>query len=230
VNRPDPKTLLVGLIVWMRRESIATTRTRLMKFLYLADLHHARHHGGETVTGWRWRVDAYGPLVEEAYRLFERGEAEGWLFASCPGERDDERGHKAVFYEVAPGMDVGDALLLVGKVRKWMRELGDDTGKLLRFVYGPLASRPLSRKDEKRFKELSERLQARYEAARTANRNAPQGPRDAAYIADLPEEDEHMNCGLNVVDSQWAYHSISPTFLSRSRRPVDRQFSASWHG
>jgi hypothetical protein len=224
VNRPDPKTLLIGLIVWMRREGVAATRTRLMKFLYLADLHHARHHGGETVTGWRWRVDAYGPLAEEAYRLFEQGEAEGWLSASCPGERDDERGQKAVFYDVASGMDVGDALLLVGKVRQWMRELGDQTGKLLRFVYGntepmmdagegdlldfsptrpvdnikPLASRPLSRKDEKRFKELSDRLQARYETARTANRNAPQGPRDAAYLADLPEEDAQMGGDIEL--------------------------------
>jgi hypothetical protein len=150
--KPDPKTLLRVLIVWMRREGVAPTRTRLVKFLYLADLQYARSHRGETITGWNWYVDSFGPFAVEALRALDRGVEEHWLIPIALGEREmaetlpatglelAERSRTAMIYDLPErslsqneeeAMPVGS-----GKLKGWMRDYGSDTNALLRFIYG----------------------------------------------------------------------------------------------
>ena len=79
---------LIRLIVWYassRGEKLTTLR--LVKFLYLADLYHARvswfdsaHHDpehvegskGTTLTGWPWAFVHFGPYCQEAMSAIDR--------------------------------------------------------------------------------------------------------------------------------------------------------------
>jgi hypothetical protein len=215
----DTKTLTRGLIAWMRREGLAPTRTRLVKFLYLADLQHARYKGGETLTTWRWYTGPFGPVAVEALQLFDQGVREGWLRQWAVGGDDEaESDRRAVGYDL-PEQDesLHEAMPpLLGKVREWMKRYGDSTPNLLRFVYGdtepmqnvregevlnfsrarPLGpgpavqSAPLPRKQVKRLDDLVARLRAEYSAARAASAGFADGPRDAAYLEGVPTDDD----------------------------------------
>ena len=58
---------LVHAIVWYasnRGEKLTTLR--IVKFLYLADLYHARVSRGETLTGWPWAFVYFGPWCQQA--------------------------------------------------------------------------------------------------------------------------------------------------------------------
>jgi hypothetical protein len=213
----DHRDLLRGLLAWLRIAGVAATRTRIVKFLYLADLQHARHHGGHHLTGWSWRVDKFGPLALEALRLLDQGVAEGWLRATAPLSNEPDEAGRAMFYDL-PDENieaVADALPAgLGKVRTWIRKYGDDTNRLLRFVYastepmadahdgdeldfskanavpppGLLRGRQLKKPEKTRFFALLDQIRQRHEHAQREADLLQDGPRDDAYSAGLPAE------------------------------------------
>ena len=212
-----PATLVQQLIQWMRTESVGPTRTRLVKFLYLADLQWARYRGGVTFTGWRWYVHTFGPIAAEALGLLDDGVAAGWLHQTILGESDDvEDERRAVVYDVTQYASPSDTMFPAefGKVREWIRRYGDFTSQLLRFVYGetePMDSAvegdeldfrralrppsmpappvaPISKKTRRKMDELMSRIRDGYARSRAASAIAPDGPRDAEYLAGLPDE------------------------------------------
>jgi hypothetical protein len=85
----DTKALIRTLVGWMRNEGVAPTRTRLVKFLYLADLQYARYHGGNTLTGWRWYAYSFGPFAVEALRELDRSVEEHWLVSTMLRQTED---------------------------------------------------------------------------------------------------------------------------------------------
>ena len=215
----DPRLILEGIIAWMRSENVAPTRTRVVKFLYLADLHWARYHQGETATGWEWKVDSFGPLAPAALRLLDEGERDGWLRSVRLNRDDDVRSTGgATLYDV---IDRGKALETMppafGQVRTWIKRYGDNTGQLLRFVYGntepmmealpgdvlnfrlaepptparPIAARPIANKDMKRLKEMLVQLRTDYGTRETAFASTSDAALyDEAYSHDLPRDED----------------------------------------
>jgi len=142
--REKIEMLLEGIIAWMRTEGVAPTRTRIVKFLYLADLQHARYHDGKTFTGWRWYTDSFGPFATEALRLLDEGVNEGWLRTTVL-EREEEaevdrQSGRTFIYDLPDYATVErakeDAPIGFGAVRSWIQKYGSDTNALLRFVYG----------------------------------------------------------------------------------------------
>ena len=186
----EPKDLLRGVISVMRQERMAPTRTRLVKFLYLADLHHARHHDGATLSRWGWYVGVFGPVAKEALSLLDQGVNEGWLrlWDSDVADADEDAERRtAIVYDLLgdrpAGLPAG-----FGRLKEWIARYGDTTNSLLRFVYGntepmqdaapgetldfttamhPRSARPipstLSGKGRKRMKQLIERISAAME-------------------------------------------------------------------
>ncbi len=137
----DAQKLTLSVIAAMRREGVAATRTRLVKFLYLADLQYARFHGGQTLTGWCWYVGPFGPVAAEALALFDRGVSEGWLglWAADATEPDeDQQAARAVIYNIGEqhSEEENELPVKLGKLRDWIRRYGDSTNRLLGFVYG----------------------------------------------------------------------------------------------
>jgi hypothetical protein len=53
--RVDPGKLIQFIVYQATEYGAALFPIRVVKFLYLADLYHARENGGETLTGWPWK-------------------------------------------------------------------------------------------------------------------------------------------------------------------------------
>jgi len=211
-----PQHLVEQLISWMRAESVTPTRTRLMKYLYLADLQFARYRDGRTFTGWSWYVHHFGPMASEAYVLLDRGVRDRWIRQNDLGWSDDDD-RRAVVYDVVDKASPATVQLPTefGKLRVWIKEYGDSQNQLLRFVYGstepmeqaregdcldfttarrPLpapstaAAHALPPKTRRKLEELMKSIRSEYEATRATS--VPDGPRDEHYYAGLPTEDE----------------------------------------
>jgi|WetSurMetagenome_2_1015567.scaffolds.fasta_scaffold403192_1 hypothetical protein len=129
---------LVQYITWLaseRKEMLSPIR--LVKFLYLADLYHARRNQGKTLTGWRWKFVHYGPFCQEALQAIEVA-IEAGMISALPYESafDDEQHflYKAEAEkepEIALRLPLYVTAPLQGAIRKW----AGDTYGLLDHVY-----------------------------------------------------------------------------------------------
>lgn len=52
--RVDPAKLIQFVVYQATEFGASLSSIRVVKFLYLADLFHARENKGETLTGWPW--------------------------------------------------------------------------------------------------------------------------------------------------------------------------------
>ena len=52
--RVDPVKLIQFIVCQATEFGASLSPIRVVKFLYLADLYHARENKGETLTGWPW--------------------------------------------------------------------------------------------------------------------------------------------------------------------------------
>lgn len=55
----DPVKLIQFIICQATEFGASLSPIRVVKFLYLADLYHARENRGETLTGWPWKYDSH---------------------------------------------------------------------------------------------------------------------------------------------------------------------------
>jgi hypothetical protein len=134
VNIPE----LVQYVTWLasEREEMLSP-IRLVKFLYLADLYHARRNEGKTLTGWKWKFVHYGPFCNEALQAIEAAVQTGMIAAipyessfddeqhflyKAEAEKEPEIALRLPLYVIAP---------LHGAVKKW----AGDTFGLLDHVY-----------------------------------------------------------------------------------------------
>lgn len=69
--------LLTYIICYATEHRTALTTLRLVKFIYLADLYHARHNNGQTFTNFPWAFVHYGPYCSEAMNSIEEAVSVG---------------------------------------------------------------------------------------------------------------------------------------------------------
>ena len=146
---------LVRLIVWYassRGEKLTTLR--LVKFLYLADLYHARvswfdsaHHDpehvegskGTTLTGWPWAFVHFGPYCQEAMSAIDRaGKSDSFQVNEQPSKYDDEKDYRLFWTEavdeepeIISRLDLSVWSRLQWAIQRW----ADDSSGLLDYVY-----------------------------------------------------------------------------------------------
>lgn len=136
----DPKEL-VKYAVWLAgQHDTAVTETRLIKYLYLVDLFHARIRQGKTLTGWPWAFVSFGPycteaydalqqavclsLIEENYRDSKYEGRDKYRLLSISKEEDEE-----------PPISKELHISITSQLQQVIRKYGDDTACLLDFVY-----------------------------------------------------------------------------------------------
>ena len=110
---------------------------RLVKFLYLADVYHARYHKGQTLTGWLWRFVFYGPYCREAMAAIDRARSSDLLTTKPYRSKYDQEEH--ILY----GGSGGDlsalrnvlSLSVAGSLSAAIARWGSDTQGLLDHVY-----------------------------------------------------------------------------------------------
>jgi len=134
VNTTD----LVKYITWLasEREEMLSP-IRLVKFLYLADLYHARRNEGKTLTGWRWRFVHYGPFCNVALQAIETAVQAG-IIAAIPYESsfDDEQHflYKSQS-ETEPSIAMTLPFYVIGPLQGAVKKWAGDTFGLLDHVY-----------------------------------------------------------------------------------------------
>lgn len=130
---------IIRYIVWYATENdIQLTTNRLVKFIYLADLYHARLKGGQTLTGFPWKFIYYGPYCGEAMRCIDQAVKDGLI---CKATYDSHFGDYKEYNlftckdEEAEEIEKSIHIGIVGQIQKAIRTLGDDTPQLLDHVY-----------------------------------------------------------------------------------------------
>jgi hypothetical protein len=206
---------LIDFIVWY-----ATTRgevltpIRLVKFLYLADLYHARQTQGRTTTGWPWAFVHYGPFCGQALDAIETAVQQEIIEALPYQSRYDGEQH---FVYRSPSKERPRAaeilpVAVAGALQAAIAMWAGDTAGLLDYVYfetepmvqatprqrldfsvahwpsrpEPVAMKRLSPKVVAQAKEALARLRARTALGLARSREEAEGEiRDEAYRAFL---------------------------------------------
>lgn len=123
----------------------------LLKYLYLADLAHAKARGGESYTGVDWRFHKFGPWAVEAFQQIEPAMAH--LRAGCRQFASGYRDDTLRWHLPADQLELREARLpleVERSVAGAVRAFGSDTSALLHHVYRTppmLRARPGDRLD-----------------------------------------------------------------------------------
>jgi hypothetical protein len=116
----------------------ALSPIHLIKYVYLADLAHARHHGGQTYTGLPWRFYKFGPWCEEVFRDIEPALNEigaEQITIQHPKIADDFIKWRVRDDELCDRLDDDLDIAVTGTVQRAVREFGSDTTSLLHYTY-----------------------------------------------------------------------------------------------
>ncbi len=134
INPPE----LVQLVVWhASRHGDVLTTVRVVKFLYLADLYHARAFGGRTLTGWPWAFVHFGPFCSESMEAISTA-AQGGLVESKPYASkytEEERFVYGCDPDAVPRLEKELPNEIILPLRRAVKRWADDTGGLLDHVY-----------------------------------------------------------------------------------------------
>jgi hypothetical protein len=220
---------LIHAIVWYasKREEKLTT-LRLVKFLYLADLYHARVSKGVTLTGWPWAFVYFGPWCKQVNEAI--GDAvknDLVIVKEYPSNYDDEKDYRLFWVEdTEEEPKVIDALptYVWSKLQWAIQKWADDSPGLLDYVYfetepmietspGALLDFSKSQVPEAQKKvELKKIPKAKLEEAKKSiarlqdkykqgiNERPTQGPTDTAYQEFVSKlEEEDLETGLEGV-------------------------------
>jgi hypothetical protein len=129
---------LIQYITWLATErGEVLSPIRLVKFLYLADLYHARRNDGATLTGWPWRFVHYGPFCKESLDAIRGAVDEGLIEAIPYVSQFDDEEHFLYRYSAdkQPGNASGLPFYVTGPLQGAVRKWAGDTFTLLDHVY-----------------------------------------------------------------------------------------------
>ena len=130
--------LIRFIVCYASERDIKLTTVRLVKFIYLADLYHARYFGGKTLTGLPWAFVNYGPYCREVMESVEHTVSHGMILKQTfESKYADSKDYNIFFCKD----DVADKLRdlfppeVTSKLQKAIKRYGDDTASLLDHVY-----------------------------------------------------------------------------------------------
>ncbi|MBU4186104.1 MAG: SocA family protein [Proteobacteria bacterium] len=137
----DPKQL-VKYVVWLAGQfDAAVTETRLIKYLYLIDLYHARIKQGETLTGWPWAFVDFGPYCKEAYDAMEQAVKLNLIEENYYDSKYEDRDKFRLLsiekdeQDEEPPIAKDLHIYIISQLQQIIRQYGDDTARLLDSVY-----------------------------------------------------------------------------------------------
>jgi hypothetical protein len=130
---------LVQLVTWFAsRRDERLTPIRIVKFLYLADLYHARQSQGRTLTDWPWRFVHYGPFCGEALdavkSAVERGRVTPHPYESA-FDGEEHAMYSCSRPDAEPPIIMKLSVHVTGPLGAAVRRWADDTAGLLDHVY-----------------------------------------------------------------------------------------------
>lgn len=133
----DPETLISFIAEEASARGELLSPIRLVKFLYLADVYHARYHNGQKLTGWPWRFVFYGPYCREAMAAIDGARSRDLLTTTPYRSKYDQEEHVLYGGLRRDLSSLRNALPLsvVGNLSAAIAKWGNDTQGLLDHVY-----------------------------------------------------------------------------------------------
>lgn len=129
---------LITYIVWYATQrGMKLTTTRVVKFVYLADLFYARANRGAIFTGCPWRFIYYGPYCPEVMTELESAAKANQILED---RRESKFGDKDYFLYTcedneAENIENEIPTSVLSPLRQSIKLFGDDTQALLDHVY-----------------------------------------------------------------------------------------------
>ena len=128
--------LIKFIICYAADRKIKLTTIRLVKFIYLADLFHARHKAGKTLTSLPWAFVYYGPYCSEVMKHID----EAVFAGTIEQEQKEGKFSKDYFLYHCPNGKTEDSerdlpLAVTSRLKWAIEKFGDNTNDLLDFVY-----------------------------------------------------------------------------------------------
>ena len=134
MNRRETIRAIQGILSRVQEREGFTTKTKLVKFLYLLDLEQYRETG-QILTGFAWRFYLYGPWTEEFDEVFAEMRATGAIVVQAGTRLDLD----TQFLTTADRVDLDAAIsnqAVASRLRRYVDGWADrSTGELLDYVY-----------------------------------------------------------------------------------------------
>lgn len=135
--RVDPVKLIQFIVCQATEFGASLSPIRVVKFLYLADLYHARENKGETLTGWPWKFVYFGPYCTESFLALKRAVDDGLIEAKPFESKYDDKDRFLYSCHSEERADFENYLSLYvwSSLKDAIKKWADDTPGLLDHVY-----------------------------------------------------------------------------------------------
>lgn len=129
--------LIKYIVCYATDHDIKLTTIQLVKYLYLADLYHARYHDGETITHFPWAFIYYGPYCSEAWQSIEDASSIGVISKLTYESRFSDKDFnlfvcRDINYEELKRMF---PKVVTSELQGVIKKYDNDTAQLLDYVY-----------------------------------------------------------------------------------------------
>ncbi len=227
--RVDPVKLIQFIVCQTTEFEASLSPIRVVKFLYLADLYHARENKGKTLTGWPWKFVYFGPYCGESITALNEAVNDGLIDAKSFESKYDEKDRflYSCRSEKEPDIAKDLSLYVWSSLKEAIKKWADDTPGLLDHVYydtepmkdvkrgdlldfskahlpielPKLEMKKISKSKAEKAKQLISALREQYHASSyKLSEEKVQMVRDGAYRKSLPlVDDEDLEEGLSGV-------------------------------
>lgn len=185
--------LIKYIVCFANDHNISLTTIRLVKFVYLADLYHARLNAGETITHFPWAFVYYGPYCQDVMKSIDDAVLKGFINSKAFESKYSEKDYKLFScYDDRYGeLRKEFQIAVLSELQYAIKKYGDDTAQLLDYVYfstepmndarkgdildfslamqpkpiPPIVTNKLSKKDIETAKALVKKLKEKYASA-----------------------------------------------------------------
>jgi len=130
--------LIQFIICYGAEQDIKLTTIRLVKFMYLADLYHARWFGGKTLTGLPWAFVYYGPYCTQVMAHIDDAVSKGFIFEDVRESRYKASKDYSLFScpdQKSEALENLFPIPVTSGLKEAIKTLGDDTAALLDYIY-----------------------------------------------------------------------------------------------
>lgn len=130
-------SLIKYIVCFANDHDIQLTTTRLVKFVYLADLYNARLNSGETITHFPWAFVNYGPYCSDVMKSIDDAVSRGFINSKVIESRKYDKDYKLFtcydekYSELRKEFQLG----VLSELQYAIKKYGDDTAQLLDYVY-----------------------------------------------------------------------------------------------
>lgn len=129
--------LIKYIVCFANDHAIHLTTIRLVKFIYLADLYHARLNSGETITRFPWAFVNFGPYCSDVMKSIDDAVRSGFISSKKFESKFPDKDYTVFscyddkYSELRKEFPLG----VLSQLQYAIKKYGDDTAQLLDYVY-----------------------------------------------------------------------------------------------